>query len=238
MQGSSWKCGLQSNLDFQSNQIKSEGFQFCKCLFISKCFSFTLEIDVSICMTFTFFCASMHTHVMIDSKATLGHEYRERTAGPQFTAFPKFIKNIGRRSCQLMPKILTTKDAVAAPLRLEVTLNARFLASLSKVPMCTNGMPGSHTHFHSGGPGLFKHSITCECFCRVTGECLLCVVIPWEIRSYVEIVNYFCSSVGSPRPLYIHCLLPSEPNFIFLQRLWALSSIPFTGLNINPLLCL
>jgi hypothetical protein len=116
--------------------------------------------------------------------------------------------------------------------------NASFLASLSKVPMCTNGMPGSHTHFHSGGPGLFKHSITSECFCRVTGECLLCVVIPWKIISYFEIVDYFCSSVGSPRPLYIHCVLPSEPNFIFLQRLWALSSIPFTGPNINPLLCL
>ncbi len=102
--------GLQSNLDFQSNQIKSESFQFCKSCFISKCFGFTLEIDVSICMTFTFFCASIHTHVIIDSKATLGHESkyswdhtkcmilqvepwnRERTAGPQFTGFPKFIK--------------------------------------------------------------------------------------------------------------------------------------------------
>jgi hypothetical protein len=199
-------------------------------------------------VTFTFFCASMHTHVMIDSKATLGHESkyswdhtkcmilqvepwnRERTAGPQFTGFPKFIKNNGRRECQQMPKILTTKDAIAAPLRFEVTLNASFLASLSQVPMCTNGMPGSHTHFHSGGPGLFKHCITSEGFCRVTGECLLCVVIPREIRSYVEIVDYFCSSV--------HCVLPSEPNIIFLQRLWALSSIPFTRPNINPLLCL
>lgn len=66
--------GLQSNLDFQSNQIKSEGFQFCKSCFIFKFFDFTLEIDVSICMTSTFFCASIHTHVMIDSKATLGHE--------------------------------------------------------------------------------------------------------------------------------------------------------------------
>jgi hypothetical protein len=59
-----------------------------------------------------------------------------------------------------MPKILTTKDAVAAPLRLEVTFNASFLASLSKVPMCVPmACPGSYTHFHSGGPGLFKLSL-------------------------------------------------------------------------------
>jgi len=64
------ECGLQSNLDFQSNQIKSEGFQFCKSCFISKCFGFTLEIRQHL-HDFTFFCASMHTHVMIDSKATL-----------------------------------------------------------------------------------------------------------------------------------------------------------------------